>query len=120
MLKLTQAWRTTGGDCFEQKQQAYNAEILHLYRSLPKWDGKRQIVKNQIKKLSDSVSQWLKEADTLIGDIGDEKDRDVEEKQFVRFTEKVREWTKDSEGLLDEIGEETDVETGRFMSGQGG
>ena len=50
MLKLTNAWRTTGGECYESKAKAFNAEILHLYRSLPKWDGKHQIVSNQIKK----------------------------------------------------------------------
>jgi len=120
MLKMTQAWKTTSGECFEQKSQAFNAEILHLYRSLPKWDGKRQIVKNQIKKMHEAVDEWLKDAEILISDMGKSKDRDAEEKQFVRFVAKIKEWCSDANGLIDEIKDESDVETKRFMSGQGG
>ena len=119
MLKLTQAWVTTGGDCFEQKSHAFNAEILHLYRSLPKWDGVRgQVVPNQIKRIFDTVDAWIREAELVVEDIGKEKNAEIG--KFKRLVKSMKEWSVNAHAIVDEIDSEKDTETSRFMSGQGG
>ena len=119
MLKLTQAWKTTGGECFEQKSHAFSAEILHLYRSLPKWDGVRgQVVPNQIKRMFSVVDAWLEEAKLVVADIG--KDKNAEIDKFKRLVKSMEEWSVNAHSIVDEIDDEKDTETSRFMSGQGG
>lgn len=76
MINRVQAWKCSNGSCYDSKQAAYNAEILHLYQTLPNV-GTRQNTAIQFGKLVKEINDWLDRAELVRVQMKDEDDTET-------------------------------------------
>jgi hypothetical protein len=76
MINRVNAWKCTDGSCHDNKQSAYNAEILHFYQTLPNI-GNRQNTAIQFGKLVKDVDQWLEKAQLVLQQMNEETDTET-------------------------------------------
>jgi len=74
------AFRASDGTCYQNKQQAYTADITHFCRSLPRADNKPPIAK-EFGKLVRDVKAWLEGATAL--ELQMKEEADVETKRSI-------------------------------------
>jgi hypothetical protein len=70
------AFKAGDGECYPTKQAAYNADITHMYRTLPLGKDKRPLAK-EFGKFVRAVRLWLSEATKLDEQMKDEADTET-------------------------------------------
>ena len=121
MIKHTEAWKTSNGQCYTDKKIAYSEEVKYLLMSLPKGMDRKPLA-SVLKKLLDEVKQWLLTADEFRQVVhrtpADEKLLIV--KEFKRLIDDIEEWIEQSNSLLSQMSNEANVEVKRSIAEQGG
>jgi uncharacterized HAD superfamily protein len=76
MIEPTHAFKTGDGTCHENKQHAYNADITHMYRTLPLSKDKKPVAK-EFNKFVRKVKEWLESAIQLDKQMKQEADTET-------------------------------------------
>lgn len=71
-IEVIQGFRASDGSCYGTKPDAYKAEILHFYRSLPVF-AKQQPTPKEFGKFLGSVQDWVQRAESVRQQMADEE-----------------------------------------------
>lgn len=119
-IERIQAFKTSDGRCFVGKRQAYNEEIIALYRRLPTAPKEASFTLPMLDRLIRQVEGWLgdtKQVAESLRSLGPEAKRPWEMRAFPAVLTDMEKWLREAKALAKQCREDPDTQIKAALGG---